>query len=95
MIKVDVKLADFLSRISQQTPSELEIAEDSTVADVIDLLANRFGDDFRKALVNSEGRLRKQIIIAIDGVVLPHEKARTAVVKERSRITIIPATGGG
>ncbi|UCH23232.1 MAG: MoaD/ThiS family protein [Deltaproteobacteria bacterium] len=95
MIRVHVKLADFLSRITQQPQSELEIAEDSTVADVIGLLANRFGDDFQKALVDSEGKLRKQIVIAMNGVVLAHEKTRTAAVREGSRITIIPVTGGG
>ncbi len=95
MIRVHVKLADFLSRVSQQTQPSIEIAEDSTVADVIGLLADRFGDDFQKALVDSEGRLRKEIIIAMDGVVVAHEKTRTATVREGSRITIIPVTGGG
>jgi sulfur carrier protein ThiS len=95
MMKVHVKLADFLSRISQQTQSEFEIAEDSTVADLISLLTDRFGDDFQKVLVDSEGKLRKEIIIAMDGVVLAHGKTRTATVREGSRITIIPVTGGG
>ncbi|NIS63229.1 MAG: hypothetical protein GTO13_21820 [Proteobacteria bacterium] len=95
LVTVRVKLSGFLSSLVSESELEVEVAARSTVADLIGMLTERFGDAFRKAIVDREGRLHGGIVVMLNRrTVLPRKIAKT-VINEESDLTILPLVGGG
>ena len=94
-IKVHVTLTDFLSRVAPKSKLEIEMDAGSTVADLITLLADSFGSDFREVFVDREDRLLEGISIVLDKRLILKEQICEIVIEHGSNLSFIPLIGGG
>jgi hypothetical protein len=94
-IKVHVTLSDFLSRVAPESKLEVEMDAGSTVADLITLLADYLGQDFREAFVDREDRLHEGISIVLDKRLILQEQICEIVIEHGSNLSFIPLIGGG
>lgn len=94
-IKVHVTLSDFLSRVAPESKLEVEMDAGSTVADLITLLADSLGQDFRKAFVDREDRLHEGILIVLNKRLILKDQICEVVIEHGSNLSFIPLIGGG
>ncbi len=94
-ITVQVKLCDFLSKLTPENDFEMPIPAGCTVADLIRHLTRRLGNDFRKALLDKDGKPQPDYAIVINTQLIPPQQLTDFSIKENSNLSIIPIAGGG
>lgn len=94
-ITVHVKLCDFLSKLSRENDFDMSIPVGCTAADLIQRLARRLGNDFRKALLDIDDRPHPDYAIVIDAHLIPRRQLTEFSIKKNSKLSIIPIAGGG
>ena len=94
-VTVCIRLSDFLSRIAPEARFEVEVQAGSTVANLISLLADRFSDDFRRALIDREKRLNGGIMLVLNGEIIAPRRIAGIAINHESDLSIIALTGGG
>jgi sulfur carrier protein ThiS len=94
-VTVHVKLADFLSRLVPEAEFDMEINSRTTVEEIINVLTVRFGEKFRKAVVDSKGNLHAGIAVVINKRLIPPGQMAKTTIDYKSNISILPLAGGG
>ena len=94
-VTVHVKLCDFLSKLTPENDFDLPVAAGCTAADFIRLLTRRLGNDFRKALLDKDGKPHPDYAIVINTDLIPPQQLVDYSIKENSKLSIIPIAGGG
>ncbi|MDW8045120.1 MAG: MoaD family protein [Nitrososphaerota archaeon] len=90
---VKVSLPSFFS---QYTSGERVLEIDATTLnDVINTLIEKYGDRFKKRILESDGRLNRFINIYINGKNSRLLGGLTITLKDGDRIDILPAVAGG
>jgi molybdopterin synthase sulfur carrier subunit len=91
-MSVSVELSGVLSQVS----GEKHIQVDSlTVADALETLADKYGDDFRGRLFDPNGKPRRFINIYVNGRDCRFLKRLGTELRAGDTVTIIPAVSGG
>jgi molybdopterin converting factor small subunit len=94
-IHVQVKLFGHLRQSSPQHGVELEMPLGSTVSDLVSTLSEILGDDFRQALLDSNGNLHGGIEVVINEEHLPARKIASIVLPGISMVYFVPMIEGG
>ncbi|MGD9043694.1 MAG: MoaD/ThiS family protein [Desulfobacterales bacterium] len=94
-VTVRVKLCDFLSKLSRENDFDMPIPAGCTAADFIQHLTQRLGNDFRKALLDRDGKPHPDYAIVINTDLIPAQQLADYSIKENSKLSIIPIAGGG
>ncbi|MCL4306782.1 MAG: MoaD/ThiS family protein [Candidatus Thermoplasmatota archaeon] len=68
--------------------------EEATVGKVVDSLSERYGEPFRKLMLE-DGKLRGNVIILINGVNVIFGKGLQEVIKSGDSVDIFPPVAGG
>jgi molybdopterin converting factor small subunit len=92
---VHVKLLGFLAQLGGQTELELRIEPGATLADVIHLVAERLGPDFRRALLDWHGNLHGGMEVLLDKQHISARKISEITLWDDSDLVIMPLVGGG
>ncbi len=95
IIQVKVKLFGHLKQIAQLAVFDMESQAGSSVYEVIQAIAQRLGDDFRKALLEQSGNLHGGIEIVLNSEHLPARRIRTIYISEDCELFIMPMIEGG
>jgi molybdopterin converting factor small subunit len=95
VIMVHVKLLGFLAQLGGQTEFELKVEPGATLADVIHLVAERLGPDFRRALLDWHGNLHGGMEVLLDRQQISARKISEITLWDDSDLVIIPLVGGG
>lgn len=94
-IMVHVKLSDFLSRIVSEAEFDVEINAGSTISDLISVLIEGLGAEFRKAIVDRNGKLHGGIAVILNKRFIPPQQIEEHTINQKSNLSIIPIAGGG
>jgi sulfur carrier protein ThiS len=94
-VTVHVKLSDFLARKAPLAEFEIKAAAGITVEAFIAVLTKRFGEEFRRALVDRDGRLHAGIAVVLNKHFIPRRQMTRHIIRETCELSIIPITGGG
>jgi hypothetical protein len=70
-ITITVKVSDFLTRIVPESRFEVVLDTGSTVADLVGLLADLLGDDFRRAIIDRRNELHGGVMLVLKGEPVP------------------------
>jgi len=95
VVVVHVKLLGFLKRWCDQPGLDLEIRAGATVRDLIYLLADRLGSEFRQAILDRNGDLHGGVELILDGREIPPQKIPGIQVCAETDLVIIPIIVGG
>jgi len=94
-VVVHVKLLGFLKRWSGPAQLDLEIRAGSTMRDLIYLLTERLGDEFRQAILDWHGNLHGGVELILNGQEIPSRRISEIVVWDESDLVIVPIIAGG
>ena len=94
-IKIHVKLADFLAKMVPEAKFAVKINAGATVEEFLATLTQRFGDEFRRAIVDRNGKLQADIAVVINNRFIPPQQMTDHTIQETSSLSIIPIAGGG
>lgn len=67
----------------------------ATVGELVGELAQRFGTDFRKALLDAEGRLNPGVIVLVNGQNVHFLQQLDTPLSDQDTVAIFPPLGGG
>lgn len=94
-ITVNVRLHGFLTRIVPESRFEVPLDSGSTVADLVGLLADLLGDDFRRAIIERRNELHAGVMLVLNGEPVPPGRIGEIAVDRESDLAIIPVIDGG
>jgi len=94
-ITVRVKLLGFLSQLGQRAELELVIEPGATVADLVQLVADRCGPSFRRALLDWHGNLHGGIEVVLNREHIPARRISEITLWNDGDLIIMPLIGGG
>lgn len=94
-VHVQVKLFGHLRQFNPQPILELELAPGSSVSDLIQLLVQLLGDDFRESLLDREGNLHGGIEVVLNQAHLPARKIASILLSDACELVFMPMIEGG
>lgn len=92
---VKVKLLGFLRKWGESTHTRMEIRTGSTVYDLLEMLTQRLGEEFRTALWDSSGQLHGGLELILNGQPIPPKDIKDTPILENSELALIPIIAGG
>jgi molybdopterin converting factor small subunit len=95
VVVIRVKLFGFLAQLDTPANFEIELETGSTVADLLHLLAERLGQDFRQALLDRHGNLHGGIEIILNQQHISGRKTVDIIISKDGELAIFPLVGGG
>jgi molybdopterin converting factor small subunit len=94
-ITVRVKLFGFLAQLSRQAELDMRVERGTTIADLIQSLANHFGSSFRQALLDWHGNLHGGIEVVLNREHISARRISEIRLWDDSDLIIMPLIGGG
>ena len=75
---------------------EVEIREGSSVANLLMVLSEKYGDPFKKAVYEKSGTdVKSNYIITVNGYLLNQLKELETKLKNNDHVTLLPIVSGG
>ncbi len=74
---------------------EMDINKGTTIEEFLAVLTQRCGDEFRRALVDRNGKPHAEIAVVLNCQYIPPQKMTEHTIQETSTLSIIPIIGGG
>jgi MoaD family protein len=82
--------------IASAREEEVEIREGSSVADLLMVLSEKYGDPFQKAVYEKSGTdVKSNYIITVNGYLLNQLKGLETKLKNNDHVTLLPIVSGG
>jgi molybdopterin synthase sulfur carrier subunit len=96
-LKVKVEfLGHIRSVIGSEREEEVEISEDSSIADLLMVLSEKYGESFKKAIYEKSGAdVKSNYIITVNGFLLNQLKGLETKLKNDDKVTLLPIVSGG
>jgi len=95
-INVDVKLLGIYQRLSGKKKLKLELEEPTTVMEAIMKLTERFSDEFKRVLINTELEdARPNALILVGGKEISALQGLKTEIKQAEEIVLVPMVHGG
>jgi MoaD family protein len=93
-MKIKVRYFTVLREITGKREEDLIVEDNANVGDALDLLTNRYGDQFSNYLFEKEG-LRSHLQILLSGTNILTLDGFETELSEDSTLAILPPVGGG
>ncbi|MFB0543721.1 MAG: ubiquitin-like small modifier protein 1 [Candidatus Bathyarchaeia archaeon] len=94
-MRINVKFFALLRDIVGSWNVELSIPEGTTVGEILEGLAKRYGGRFREYVYDEKGGIRGHLIFLINGESINALKRFETVLREGDSLVILPPVGGG
>jgi MoaD family protein len=96
-VKVKVEYLGHIKNITKNTrEEELEVRDDSTITDLLNMLTKQYGEPFKKAIYEPKGTdVKPNYIITVNGYLLNQLKGLETKLKNNDRVVLLPIVSGG
>jgi MoaD family protein len=96
-LKVKVEyLGHIKNIIGSKRQEEIEIEDDSSIADLLMLLSKKYGEPFKKAVYESGGLdVKSNFMATVNGYLLNQLKGVKTKLKNGDHVTLMPVVSGG
>jgi len=94
-MKVKLRFFTRLREITNKREEEIEVKKDTAVEDLLKLLEEKYGPEFKDYIRNKRGRLRENLQYLINGKNVGSLQGFETKLKEGDTVAIIPPVGGG
>ena len=82
--------------IGSNREEEVEIQEDASVADLLNVLSEKYGEPFRKAVYEPKGKdVKTNYIITVNGYLLNQLNGIQTKLKQGDHVILLPVVSGG
>jgi len=95
MFNVKIIFLSILTDITEVEKLNLPIDDDSSIRDILEQLAIKFGARFEEMIYKTSKDLSKYIIIAINGKDIRSLDGLHTIIQQDDEIVFIPAIAGG
>ncbi len=95
LIKIESRYYAYLKELTGKNSEYIMIEEGSTVSNIINYIIEKYGERMRSYILDSEGRIRSNITIAINAQKLNTELAMKHVLNDGDIVVILPPIAGG
>jgi len=95
MIDIKITFLSLIADITKIKELNLSIHENSTIKEILEVLINKFGKNFEKAILDSPDALSKYIILGLNGKDIRTLKNLDTLVSHQDEILLLPAIAGG
>jgi hypothetical protein len=98
MVKVRIKLLGFLSQFGADPANaavQYDIPAGSSIADLIQMLAENLGAGFQRAVLDPYGNLHGGLEVVINQEHVPARHTSSLLLEEDCEVLLIPMIGGG
>jgi MoaD family protein len=96
-VKVKVEYLGHIKNMTRNTrEEELEVRDDSTVTDLLNMLTKQYGEPFKKAIYEPKGAdVKPNYIITVNGYLLNQLKGLETKLKNDDHVVLLPIVSGG
>jgi len=96
-LKVKIEYLGHIKTIlGNKREEEVEIKKDSSVADLLNMLSNRYGDPFKKAVYEIGGAdVKTNFMATVNGYLLNQLNGVGTKLKQGDHIILMPVVSGG
>jgi molybdopterin synthase sulfur carrier subunit len=96
-LKVKVEfLGHIKNMISSEREEEVEISEGASIADLLMILSEKYGEPFKRAVYEKSGTdVKSNYIITVNGYLLNQLKGLETKLKNNDHVTLLPIVSGG
>jgi len=94
LIEVEVTFLSDVRRMTEEGKTNISLPEKS-VRDLIAILVERYGDNFKEFMLSPENRLQKYVVVLVNGRGVGILNGLETMLREGDSILIMPAVGGG
>jgi MoaD family protein len=96
-LKIEVEYLGHIKTIlGNKREEEVEIKHDSSVADLLNMLSDRYGDPFKKAVYEAGGAdVKANFMATVNGYLLNQLNGVRTKLKQGDRIILMPVVSGG
>ncbi len=82
--------------IGSQREEEIEVKEEASVADLLNILSERYGEPFKKAVYEpKEADVKANYIITVNGYLLNQLEGIATKLKHGDHVILLPIVSGG
>ncbi len=82
--------------IGSERQEEVEIGDELSIADLLTVLSEKYGEPFKKAVYEKSGTdIKSNYIITINGYLLNQLNGLETKLKDGDHITLLPIVSGG
>jgi MoaD family protein len=82
--------------IGSEREEEVEIVEGASVADLLNVLSEKYGAPFKQAVYEKRGAdVKSNYIITVNGYLLNQLKGLETKLKNNDHVTLLPIVSGG
>ena len=96
-MKVKVEYLGHIKNLTCNTrEEEIDLASDSTIADLLEILIEKYGEPFKKAIYEPKGTdVKANYIITVNGYLLNQLKGLATKLGNGDRVALLPIVSGG
>jgi molybdopterin converting factor small subunit len=94
-VKMSVHLESQLKHVAGASIVRLELPEGSSVRDAVRALTEKFGSVLADRLLETDGSLRRSILMFVNNQPLRHDAAESSSVRENDELLLLPPIAGG
>jgi len=95
LIEVEVTFLSDVRRMAEEGKTNISLSEKKSVLDLIAILVERYGDNFKEFMLSPENRLQKYVVVLVNGRGVGILNGLETMLHEGDSILIMPAVGGG
>jgi len=95
LIKVEVAFLSDVRRMTKEGKTNISLPEKNSVRDLVVMLMERYGANFKEYMLSPENRLQKYMVILVNGRGIGILNGLETMLHEGDSVLIMPAVGGG
>ncbi|MGC8543913.1 MAG: MoaD/ThiS family protein [Vulcanisaeta sp.] len=94
-MKVQVKFLASLYDITKVLKTEIEVPDNTTVKDLIQIIDKSISPNFSRVILNDDGKLKDQYVILINGRSIDFLNGLSTKLTSGDEVVFLPPAGGG
>jgi len=95
MIEININFLSLLADLTKIKELKLSVQENSTIKEILNKLIAKFGEGFKKTILDSPDSLSKYIILGLNGRDIRTLNNLDTIVNHQDEILLLPAIAGG
>ena len=94
-MKIEVKFFTSLREITGKKVDQLQLQNSITVDELVTLLSNKHGKEFREYIYNKKGEIQEFLSFLVNGKNINNMQGFDTKLQEDDVVAILPPVGGG
>ncbi len=94
-MKIQVKFLASLYDITKVLKTEIEVPDNTTVKDLIQIIDKTISPNFSRVILNDDGKLKDQYVILINGRSIDFLNGLSTKLTSGDEVVFLPPAGGG